>query len=146
MKANKTPNAARGEVSLAFGGQKHPVRFNMNVMRDFSKLTGRAPSEFGNVLGEDYTEALTAIVSCAVNRFVPAEFLPNGFTQDDAADYIDDLSKEDADALAEAITEAVTVPPLMTSLMAKVKVKNAARNAETQAATGTTTLTLPAES
>lgn len=141
-----TPNAARGEVTLTFSGQKHLVRFGMNVMRDFSKLTGRAPSEFGDVLGDDYTEALTAIVSCAVKRYVPADALPNGFTQEDAADYIDELSQEEADALAEAITEAVTVPPLMTSLMAKVTVKNAANTRATQPESGSSTLTSPSAS
>ncbi|MVN78920.1 hypothetical protein GO988_21535 [Hymenobacter sp. HMF4947] len=140
MKASPTvPNAARGEVTLTIAGAQHTIRFGMNVMRDFSKLTGRAPSEFGEVLGDDYTEALTGIVSCAITRYVPAEDLPNGFDQDAAADFIDALSREDADALAEAITEAVTVPPLMTSLMAKVKVKNQAAAGEALATNGTAT-------
>ncbi len=141
------PNAARGEALLTIGGEQYPVRFGMNVMRDFSKLTGKAPSEFGALLGQDYIEALTGIVCCAVRRHVPRAVFEAQFTQDDAADLIDGLSAEEVDALAEGITEAVSVGPLMAALMAKVTAKNEASQPEaTPPANGTSTSTLPSES
>jgi hypothetical protein len=142
MKAvTTTPNAARGEVSITIAGVAYPVRFGMNVMRDFTKLTGRAPSEFGQLLADDYNEALSGIVYCAVKRYVGADNLPTGFDQDAACDLIEDLSLAEADAVADAIAEAVTVGnPLLTSLTAKVVSKSRAA-ALTQPESGTNSST-----
>lgn len=147
MKAStNTPNAARGEVSLNIAGTQSPVRFGMNVMRDFTKLTGKAPSEFGALLADDFNEALSGLVYCAVKRYVPADKLPAGFDQDAACDLIEDFTTEEADAVADAITEAVTVGnPLLTSLTAKVASKNRELQ-PTQPENGTPTSTLPSAS
>jgi hypothetical protein len=144
MKASPTaPNAARGEVYLTIGGKKYPVRFGMNVMRDFTKLTGAAPSDFGRLLGEDYVEALSGLVYCAAKRYVAADKLPENFDQDAAAELIDGMQADEADAIAEAIVEAVTVGnPLLTSLTAKVASRNQAVRAATQAQSGTPSSTL----
>ncbi|MGI4736330.1 MAG: hypothetical protein ACRYG7_14225 [Janthinobacterium lividum] len=145
MEVNKTilpavgthPNTARGEVSLTVGGSQYPVKFNMNVMRDWTKLTGRAPSEFGEVLSSDYTEALTSIITCAVRRFVPGAVYPAGFTQDDAADLLDEMGPEEATNVAEAITEAVTVVnPLLAALSKQVAAKTAALHQVTPSENG----------
>jgi hypothetical protein len=142
MKAVRTtPSAARGEVSLTISGKQYPVRFGMNVMRDFTKLTGKAPSEFGRLLGEDYVEALSGLVYCAAKRYVPANELPVDFSQDHAADLIDGMLPAEADEIGEAIVEAVTVGnPLLT---AKVASRNLAVRESTQPESGTNSLTSP---
>jgi hypothetical protein len=127
MKATTNPNAARGEATLTIAGEKYTIRFGMNVMRDFTQLTGKAPSEFGQLLSTDYNEALSSIVYCAIKRYVPSEKLPAEFSQDAAADLIDAFTQQEADEVAEAITEAVTVGnTLLTSLTAKVASKTKA--------------------
>jgi hypothetical protein len=147
MKASRTtpdttPNTARGEVRLTIGDQQYPVRFGMNVMRDFTKLTGKAPSEFGRLLGEDYVETLSGLVYCAAKRFVPADQLPEGFDLDQTADLIDAMQPAEADEIAEAIVEAVTVGNhLLTSLTAKVASKTQAVHQATLAESGTTSST-----
>jgi hypothetical protein len=143
MKASRTtPNTARGEVQLTIGGQQYPVRFGMNVMRDFTKLTGKAPSEFGRLLGEDYVEALSGLVYCAAKRYVPADQLPEGFYLDHAADLIDAMQPAEADEIGEAIVEAVTVGnPLLTALTAKVASKTQAVHEASLSESGTTSST-----
>ncbi len=145
MKATPTtPTTARGEASLTIGGVAHPVRFGMNVMRDFTKLTGKAPSEFGQLLAEDYVEALSGLVYCAAKRYVPAGQLPEGFNPEAAADLIDSMSPAEADEVGEAIVEAVTVGNLLlTSLTAKVASRNQAARAATPTESGSSTSTSP---
>lgn len=136
---NVTTNAslARGEVSLTVKGTPYPICFNLNVLRDFSRLTGRGPSELGQLLTENYAEALTALLTCAVRRFVPGTA---DFSQDDAGDLIQQLPAEEAQALAEAITEAIIAPdPLMAALTATVAARSTPR--QTPAKNGTSTST-----
>ncbi|MVN75184.1 hypothetical protein GO988_02490 [Hymenobacter sp. HMF4947] len=97
------------------------------------------------MLTENYAEALTALLSCAVRRFVPASALPGGFSQDDAGDLIQQLPPTEARTLAEAITEAIVSPnPLMAALTATVAARNQAR--QMPAASGTHTSTSPSAS
>jgi hypothetical protein len=131
MEATTTHALAPGEAIVTIQGVAYPVRFDLNVLRDFSKLTGRGPSELGGMISENYAETLTAIITCAVRRFVPSIVFPDGFSLDNAGDLIQQLPAEEAQALAEAITEAVVSPnPLMVALTATVAAKNKARKAE----------------
>jgi hypothetical protein len=135
MVVNTTPNTARGEAHITIAGQAHPIRFGMNVLRDWTKLTGKKPTEFGALLSDDYTEALTSLLSCAVRRFVPDQ---QAFTQDDAGDLIDVMTKEEAESIGEAITEAVTTgDPLMAALSKQVAAKNKALRETPQSENGT---------
>ena len=135
-----TPNSARGEVLLTVAGQTYPVKFNLNVMRDWSKLTGKGPSEFGQLLSDDYTEALTSLITCAVRRFVPGAVYPAGFSQDDAGDLLDEMSPDEATRIAEAITESITVVnPLLAALSKQVAAKNAALHPAIPPESGTST-------
>jgi hypothetical protein len=128
MEATITHALAPGEAVVTIQGVAYPLRFNLNVLRDFSQLTGRGPSELGRMLSDNYAEALTAIMTCAVRRFVPSTVFPNGFSLDDAGDLIQQLPADEAKALAEAITEAIVSPnPLMAALTATVAAKNKAR-------------------
>jgi hypothetical protein len=128
MEATTTHALAPGEAVVTIQGVAYPLRFNLNVLRDFSQLTGRGPSELGRMLSDNYAEALTAIMTCAVRRFVPSTVFPNGFSLDDAGDLIQQLPADEAKALAEAITEAIVSPnPLMAALTATVAAKNKAR-------------------
>ena len=136
MSPTSTPTAARGEVTLTIAGNQVPLRFGMNVMRDLTKLTGKGPAEFAAFLGENFDEATTAIVACAVKRATNAEF-----TQDDAGDLLDALSPVENDALAEAITEAVSVGPLMAALLAKIAAKTPSPVPEVPSESGTNTST-----
>jgi hypothetical protein len=122
MEVNTTPNAARGEATITIGGEKHTIRFGMNVMRDVTKLTGLGTGEFANLLSTDFPEASTALVACAVKR-LPGK---QAFTQDDAGDLIDKLAADENEALAEAMKEAVSVGPLMAALLKKVAAKQSA--------------------
>ena len=117
MEVNPTPNAARGEATITIAGQPHTIRFGMNVMRDVTKLTGLGTGDFAQLLSTDFNEAATALVACAVNRYVPGQ---PAFSQDDAGELIDCLSPTENDALAAAIKETLSVGPLLASLMAKV--------------------------
>jgi hypothetical protein len=128
MKATTPNTLAPGEAAVTIQGVSYPLRFNLNVLRDFSQLTGRGPSELGRMLSDNYAETLTAIIACAVRRFVPKEIFPNGFSLDDAGDLIQQLPADEAQALAEAITEAIVSPnPLMAALTTTVAAKNKAR-------------------
>jgi len=122
MEANTTPNAARAEVTLIIAGQARKLRFGMNVMRDVTKLTGLGTSEFAGLLSTDFNEAATALVACAVKRYVPG---CEQFTQDEAGELIDELSPAATDALAEALKETLSVGPLMGALLAKVAPQSA---------------------
>jgi len=117
MEINTLPNAARGEVTMPINGQPHKLRFGMNVMRDVTKLTGLGTSEFASLLSTDFNEAATALVSCAVRRYVPG---CEAFTQDDAGELIDSLNPANNEALADALKETLRVGPLMGALLAKV--------------------------
>jgi len=119
MQVNPIPNTARGEATITIGGEKHTIRFGMNVMRDVTKLTGLGTGEFANLLSTDFPEASTALVACAVKR-LPGK---QNFTQDDAGNLIDALAPEENDMLAEAMQEAVSVGPLMAALLKKVAAK-----------------------
>jgi hypothetical protein len=130
------PNAARGEASITIAGQQYPIRFSLNVLRDWTKLSGRAASEFGLALVEDHIEAFSGIITCAVRRFVP----PHAeFTQDAAIDLLDEMSQPEADALAKAIMEATTtVNPLLAAMSRQLAVQNqAAASPETPAEVAT---------
>jgi hypothetical protein len=122
MEITTTPNPARGEATITIGGQKHTIRFGMNVMRDVTKLTGLGTGQFAQSLSTNFPEASTALLACAIKR-LPGH---DTFTQDDAGNFIDTLSPEENDALAEAMTEAIGVGPLMAALMAKVAAKQEA--------------------
>lgn len=135
MEANTTPNAARGEATITIGGQTHPIRFGMNVMRDVTKLTSLGTSEFASLISTDFPEAATALVACAVRRHVPGQ---EKFSQDDAGDLLDGLTAEEADSLGDAMTEAVSVGPLMAALLRKVAAKQA-ESAPSENGTSTST-------
>ena len=140
MNINTTPNTARGEATLTIAGQPHTIRFGLNVLRDWTKLTGKKPTEFGQMLSDDYTEALTSLLACAVRRFVPGQA---DFTQDEAGDLIDTLTPGEAASIGEAITEAVTTgDPLMAALSKQVAAKNQAlrQTAPTESGTASSTL------
>jgi hypothetical protein len=142
MKVANTPAVAPGESTVTIQGVAYKLRFSLNVLRDFSTLTGRGPSELGPMLTDNYAEALTALMACAVRRFVPSTVFPKGFSQDDAADLIDALPADEAKALAEAITEAIVSPnPLMAALTATVAAKNRARTLSATSESGTNTST-----
>ena len=139
MEVNTTPNAARGEAAITIAGQTYPIRFGLNVLRDWTKLTGKKPTDFGALLSDDYTEALTSLLACAVRRCVPDQ---QAFTQDNAGDLIDALSAGEAASIGEAITEAVTTgDPLMAALSKQVAAKNKALRASLQSENGTDSLT-----
>jgi hypothetical protein len=128
--ATPIPNAARGEVQLTIAGEQYAVRFGLNVMRDWSKLSDKAPSEFGVQLEENHVETLAVFLSCAVRRYVPAAALSGGFGPDEAADLIESMSPDEADAVAEAILEAVSIDPLAAALRKQVAAKAAAQKAQ----------------
>lgn len=128
MKATSTQALAPGEAAVTIEGTVYTLRFNLNLLRDFSQLTGRGPSDLGRMISDNYAEALTALLTCAVRRFVPSTVFPNGFSLDDAGDLIQQLPANEAQALAEAITEAIVSPnPLMAALTTTVAAKNKAR-------------------
>ncbi|TVT43119.1 hypothetical protein FNT36_03230 [Hymenobacter setariae] len=139
MEVNTTPNTARGEVRLTIAGQQHPVRFNLNVMRDWSKLSGRPASEFNLAIIEDHIEAFSSIITCAIRRFVPA--YPE-YAQDLAVDLLEEMPQAEADAIAEAITEAtVTVNPLLASMSKQLAAKMQALTPSTPSENGATSET-----
>jgi hypothetical protein len=137
MKAVKNiPNTARGEVTITIAGHQYPVRFNLNVMRDWSKLTDRAASEFGLAIIEDHIEAFSGVITCAVRRYAPGLA---DYTQEQAVDLLEELPQSEADAIAEAITEATTtVNPLLAAMNQKVAAKTKRLNPPTQSENGTT--------
>ena len=140
MHATTTPNAARGEVQITIAGVQHPVRFSLNVLRDWSKLTGQAPTEFGMAIVLDHVEAFSGIIACAIRRYVPGQV---DYTQEQAVDLLEDMSQPEADAIAEAITEATTtVNPLLAAMNQKVAAKKAAMDALALSESGATSLTL----
>jgi hypothetical protein len=139
MEVNTTPNATRGEATLTIAGQPHTIRFGMNVMRDVTKLTGLGTGEFAQLLSTDFNEAATALVACAVKRYVPGQ---QAFTQDDAGELIDGLNAAENDGLAESIKETLSVGPLFAALTAKVS----AKSQPTPSENGTNTSTSPSES
>lgn len=127
MKPNTTSVDLRGNATITLGGTAYPISFGMLVMRDFSKLTGRAPSDFGNVLSEDYITAFGSLVYCAIKRYVPADKLPEGFNEEAALELIDAMAQEEADVIAAAILYAVTTAnPLVASFTAQTKARNEA--------------------
>jgi len=138
MEVNTTPNPARGEALITIAGAPQRLRFGMNVMRDVTKLTGLGTSEFAQLLSTDFNEAATALLSCAVRRYVPGQ---DQFSQDDAGELIDELNPTDTDALADAIKESLSVGPLMASLMAKVTPQAAPGPASVPSENGASTST-----
>lgn len=139
MKASvNTLNAARGEVTITIGGVAYPVRFSLNVLRDWSKLSGRAASEFGLAIIEDHIEAFSSIITCAVRRFVDNHA---DFTQEQAVDLLEAMEQAEADAIAEAIAEAITeatttVNPLLASMNKHLVAKTQAVTASTPSENG----------
>lgn len=139
MEVNTTPNTARGEVRLTVAGQQYPVRFNLNVMRDWSKLSGKPASSFGLAIIEDHIEAFSGVITCAVRRYVPGQA---DYTQDQAVDLLDEMPQSEADAVAEAITEATTtVNPLLAAMNEKVAAKTQAQAQPAPSESGTTSAT-----
>jgi hypothetical protein len=132
-------NTARGQATITIAGQKYPVKFNLNVLRDWTKLTGRAASEFGLAIAEDHIEAFSGLILCAIRRHVASHA---EYTQEQVVDLLDDMSQPEADELAEAITEAtMAVSPLLASMSKQLAAKAQALNASTPSengATGTT--------
>lgn len=123
MKIAITPNTASGEVSLTVAGTQYPVKFDLKVMRDWSKFTGKAPSQFGELLSADYLEALTGLLTVAVRRYVS---LPD-FSQDDAADLMQEMTPAEAELVGQAIADAtLTVNPLLAALSKQVAAKSEA--------------------
>jgi hypothetical protein len=122
--ATDTPNTASGETMLTVAGTQHPVKFDLKVMRDWSKLTGKAPSEFGQLLADDYLEALTGLLTVAVRRYVTGN---EKFSQDDAADLMQDMTPDEAELVGQAIANAtMVVNPLLAALSKQVTAKTQA--------------------
>jgi hypothetical protein len=140
MKATSTtPNVARGEVLITIAGTQYPVRFGMNVMKDFSKLTGKAPSELGVALSENPDNTLGSLVLLAIRRYVPGQA---EIAEEVVYDLIDGLSAEEIDAITEAITEAVAVGnPLLLPLSAKVAARGKAAAESIASENGTSSST-----
>ncbi|WP_233635923.1 hypothetical protein [Hymenobacter setariae] len=132
-------NTARGQVNLTIAGTQYPIKFNLNVLRDWTKLTGRAASEFGLAIVEDHIEAFSGLIMCAVRRLVPGHA---GYTQEQVVDLLDEMSQPEADQLAEAISEATTaVNPLLASMSKQFAKRAQSLNPSTpteNGATGTT--------
>ena len=142
MKASTTtPNTARGEVTITIAGVAYPVRFSLNVLRDWTKLSGRPASEFGLAIIEDHIEAFSGLIACAVQRYAPSL----DYTQEQAVDLLEEMPQAEADAIAEAIAEATTtVNPLLASMTKQLTAKAQALTASTpnkSGATGSTSLT-----
>jgi len=134
--ATDTPNTASGEVLLTVAGTQHPVKFDLKVMRDWSKLTGKAPSEFGQLLADDYLEALTSLLTVAVRRYAG---LP-AFSQDDATDVMQDMLPAEAELVGQAIADAtLTVNPLLAALSKQVAAKSEALQAPNSNGSNTST-------
>jgi|GEM_PF-3468825 len=142
MNAPTISNTARGEATITIAGAPHLLRFGMNVMRDVTKLTGLGTSEFAALLSTDFNEAATALVACAVKRYVPG---CETFSQDDAGELIDGLSPAENDELADALKETLSVGPLMGALLAKVAPQSGPSTSALPT-NGTSTLTLPSAS
>jgi hypothetical protein len=135
--ATDTPNTASGEVFLTVAGTQHPVKFDLKVMRDWSKLTGKAPSEFGQLLADDYLEALTSLLTVAVRRYVPGNAQ---FSQDDATDVMQDMLPAEAELVGQAIADAtLTVNPLLAALSKQVAAKSEALQAPNSNGSSTST-------
>ncbi|WP_233636044.1 hypothetical protein [Hymenobacter setariae] len=134
MKAStNTPTTARGEVTITVARVAYPVRFSLNVLRDWTKLSGRPASEFGLAIVEDHIEAFSGIIACALQRFAPAL----SFTQEQAVDLLEEMPQTEADAIAEAITEATTtVNPLLASMTNQLAAKAQALSASTPSMNG----------
>jgi hypothetical protein len=138
MEVNTSLNAARGEVNITIAGQKYPVRFSLNVLRDWTKLTGRPASEFGLAIVEDHIEAFSGIISCALQRFAPEL----KYTQEQAVDLLEEMKQAEADAIAEAITEATTtVNPLLASMSKQLAAKAQALTPSAPSENGVTSAT-----
>jgi hypothetical protein len=134
--ATDTPNTASGEVLLTVAGAQHPVKFDLKVMRDWSKLTGKAPSEFGQLLADDYLEALTGLLTVAVRRYVGTP----AFSQDDAADLMQDITPAEAELVGQAIANAtLTINPLLAALSKQVAAKSEALQAPNTNGSSTST-------
>jgi hypothetical protein len=128
------PNTARGQVNLTIASQQYPIKFNLNVLRDWTKLTGRAASEFGLAIVEDHIEAFSGLIMCAIRRLVPGHA---EFTQEQTVDLLEDMSQSEADQLAEAITEATTaVNPLLASMSKQFAMKARSLNPSTPTENG----------
>ena len=137
----QTPNSARGEVQVQFGGKARQLRFGMNTLHDYSKLTGSPVAGFAKDLLDDFQPAVRTITYCAIKRYVPAAELPDDFSQDTVGDWLDELSPEDGETLAEALYQSVkTGNPMVAALIGKIVPPTApTEHASTPATTAGTT-------
>jgi hypothetical protein len=128
------PNTARGQVNITIAGKQYPIRFTLNVLRDWTKLSGRAASEFGLAIVEDHIEVFSGLIMCAIRRFVPAY---SEYTQEQAVDLLEEMAQAEADQLAEAIAEATTmITPLLASMSKQFETKAQVLNASTPTENG----------
>lgn len=139
-----TATAYTGEVTVTLGGAARTFGFGINTMRDYTKLTGTPAGGFAADLAADLTNTMVNLVYCALKRYVPADQLPEDFTVDHAADWIDGMNPADAEKLADTVLHSVrTANPLTAALVAKLKPLTPAPSEGTD---GTTSSTSPSVS
>lgn len=115
------PLPGRGEVLLTVGGSQYPVRFSLAVLHDYTTATGTKLLDLGTHLNDDLLGTIAQLLTCAVRRYVPGAELPAGFELADGLDLMEEMGKEESDAVATAIWAAVRVDtnPLLAALIAK---------------------------
>ena len=112
------PTTARGEATVTIAGTPHPVRFSLNVLRDFTQATGRKLSEVGALLADDIAETIGRLLTHAVRRYVPGQ---QQLSYEAGFDLMEAMPQAEADQVADAIFEAVKLKqnPLVGALIAK---------------------------
>lgn len=130
------PTTARGEATITVAGVAYPVRFSLNVLRDYTQATDRKLSEVGALLGEDLAETIGRLLTHAVRRYVPGQ---QAFSYEQGFDLVDAIPQAEADQVAAAIFEAVKLKenPLVGAVIAKSNALSP------QPTNGTSTSTLP---
>jgi hypothetical protein len=143
MSVQPTAPSYSGEVTITLGGQALSLRFGLNTLRDYTALTGTPAGGLASDLVKDYAITLLNLVFVAVKRYTPAAQLPEAFTVDVVADWIEEMSAEDAERLAAVIIRSIKVQnPLVTALVAQLTPSAP----EPMATDGTTSSTSPSAS
>lgn len=128
MTANTTPNIDRGEISITIAGQQYSMRFSLAVLRDYTRATGHSITEIGEQLNADLLGTIGELVASAVRRYVPVTQRAADFDASHALDLIEEMGRQEADAVAEAIWAAVKIDesPFLAALIAKAPKKASA--------------------
>jgi hypothetical protein len=112
------PTTARGEATITVAGVAYPVRFSLNVLRDYTQATGRKLSEVGTLLAEDIAETIGRLLTHAVRRYVPGQ---QQLSYEAGFDLMEAMPQAEAEQVADAIFEAVKLKqnPLVGAVIAK---------------------------